>query len=83
MVGFCYRMDVSHRLNQLLQNAVGLRNHVSKLLEVRATITTREIEVTKRLHRERGQHVSAGPIALVHALSNFFRHELVPRHHHP
>ena len=71
-------MDVSHRLNQFLQGAVGLRNHIGKVLEVRATITTIDDEVTKKLNRARGQHVSSGPIALVYALSNVFRHELVP-----
>jgi hypothetical protein len=77
-VAFRYRMDVSHRLNQFLQGAVGLRNHIKKILEVRATITTRDIDVTKGLNRALGQHSSAGPISLVYALSNVFRHELVP-----
>jgi hypothetical protein len=75
---FRYRMDVSHRLNQFLQGGVGLRNHIGKLLVVRETISTIDEEVTKRLNRARGQHVSSGPIALVYALSNVFRHELVP-----
>jgi hypothetical protein len=78
MLAFRYRMDVSQRLNQFLQGAVGLRNHIKKILEVRATISTRDSEVTKRLYRAQGQHVSAGPIALVYALSNVYRHELVP-----
>jgi len=78
VVGFRYRMDVSHRLNQFPQGAVGLRNHVGKLLDVRATISTVEPEVTTRLSHARREHVSAGPTALVYALSNVFRHELVP-----
>ncbi|MGB7652077.1 MAG: hypothetical protein WBL51_02225 [Acidimicrobiales bacterium] len=78
-VGYRYRDDVAHNLQTFLQVAVSLRNHVSKALDMRLEdLGQRDELVTDTLGRAFQEHARSGRIALVYALSNVFRHEIIP-----
>jgi hypothetical protein len=76
---FRYQMAVSHRLNGFLQGAIGLRNHVSNVIDTfREELSVRDEGAVDRLGDAYQNHARTGPVALVYALSNVFRHELIP-----
>lgn len=78
-IAYRYKDDVAHNLQTFLQSAVSLRNHVSKVLEMRnKKLEKRDEVVTETLGRAFQEHVRTGRIALVYALSNVFRHEIIP-----
>jgi hypothetical protein len=74
-----YKNDVAHNLQTFLQSAVSLRNHIAKILDMRLSdLSEREESVTDTLGHAFQEHSRNGQIALVYALSNVFRHELIP-----
>ncbi len=78
-VGYRYKNDVAHHLQNFLQSAVSLRNHVAKILDMRLNnLPQRDETVTDMLGSAYQAYARNGRTALVYSLGNVFRHELIP-----